>query len=117
MTEAIDSFRNKDVSFADIRQESHASTQINVSNAIIRRFGRATKSGTVARALVGDCWGMSSTSEPLSVSICKELLSDAAKSAKANARFSKRALDLSNVQPIEKAVWQKCKLKFQLKKN
>ncbi len=110
MTEAIDSFRNKDVSFADIRQESHASTQINVSNAIIRRFGRATKSGTVARALVGDCWGMSSTSEPLSVSICKELLSDAAKSAKANARFSKRALDLSNVQPIEKAVWQKCKL-------
>jgi len=110
MTKAIESLRNNDVSFADIRHESRASTQINVSNAIIRTFGRATKSGTVARALVGDCWGMSSTSEPLSVSICKELLSDAVKSAKANARYSKGTLDLSHVQPIETVVWQKCKL-------
>jgi TldD protein len=110
MTKAIEDFRGKDVSFADIRQEFHASTQIMVSNGDLRRFSRATKSGTIARALVGECWGMSSTSEALSVSICKELLSDAVKSATANARFSKKTLDFSSVQAIEKTVWQKCKL-------
>ncbi|MFW9956826.1 MAG: TldD/PmbA family protein [Candidatus Odinarchaeota archaeon] len=110
MTTAIESLRNKDVSFADIRHESHASTQINVTNGIIRRFGRATKSGTVARALVGECWGMSSTSEPLSSTICKNLVSEAVRSAKSNARFSRKSLDLSDVQPIEKTVRQKCQL-------
>jgi len=110
MTTAIESLRDKDVSFADIRHESHASTQINVTNGIIRRFGRATKSGTVARALVGECWGMSSTSESLSSNVCKNLVSEAVRSAKANARFSRKSLDLSDVQPIEKTVWQKCQL-------
>jgi TldD protein len=110
MAKVIDNFREKDVSFADIRNESRASTQILVSNGDIRRFVRATRSGAVARALVGECWGMASTSELLSTSICRELLSQAVKSARANAQFSKKILDLSNVQPIEKETWQKCRL-------
>jgi TldD protein len=110
MTKVIEDFRDKEVTFADIRQESRASTQISVSNGDIRKFDRSTKSGTVARALVGECWGMSATSEPLSASICKELLSEATRAAKANGRYSKKSLNLSNVRPIEKSVWEKCAL-------
>lgn len=110
MTKVIQEIPEKDVSFADMRQESHASTQIMVVNGDLRRFSRATKGGTVARVLVGECWGMSSTSEPLSFEICKTLLEDATKSAKANARFSRKLLDFSEVQPIEQTLWQKCKV-------
>lgn len=110
LNKVIENVQDKSVSFADIRQESHDLTQIMVSNGDLRRFSRATKGGAVARALVGECWGMASTSEPLTMDICKDLLSDAIKSAKANARFSRRNIDLSDVQPIEKTLWQKCKL-------
>ncbi len=110
MTKVIQEIPEKDVSFADMRQESHASTQIMVVNGDLRRFSEATKGGTVARVLVGECWGMSSTSESLSLDICKTLLHDATKSAKANARFSRKPLDFSGVQPIEQTLWQKCKV-------
>lgn len=110
MAKVIDDLSEKEVAFADIRQESHASTQIMVVNGSIRRFNRATRAGTVARALVGECWGMASTSEALSTEICKNLLADAVKSAKANAKFSRRDLDFSGIKPIEKKVWQKSKV-------
>ena len=110
MAKVIDDLSEKDVAFADIRQESRASTQIMVVNGDLRRFSRATKAGTVARALVGECWGMASTSEALTIEICKNLLSDAAKSAKANAKFSRKNLDFSSIKPIEKSVWQKSKV-------
>lgn len=110
MAKVIDDLSDKDVSFADIRQESRASTQIMVVNGGLRRFGRATKTGTVARALVGECWGMASTSETLTTKICTDLLTDAVKSAKANAKFSRKNLDFSTIKPIEKSVWQKSKV-------
>ena len=53
MTAAIEEISEKAVSFADIRQESQASTQVMVVNGDLRRFSRATKAGTIARALVG----------------------------------------------------------------
>jgi TldD protein len=109
MSKVIDETPTKDVIFADMRHESHYSTQIAVSNGGLRRFSRASKAGTVARALVGECWGVASSSESLSKSICKSILSEAIKSAKANARFSRKSLDMSNVRPIEKSLWQKCK--------
>ena len=110
MAKVIDDLSDKDVSFADIRQEARASTQIMVVNGGLRRFGRATKAGTVARALVGECWGMASTSETLTSKICTDLLADAVKSAKANAKFSRKNLDFSTIKPIEKSVWQKSKV-------
>jgi len=110
MARAIDDFPAKAVTFADIRQESHASTQIIVSNGDIQRFSRATKSGAVARALVGECWGMSSSSEPLTFENCRNLLKEAIRSAKANARYSRKSLDFSGVQPIEQTLSQKCKI-------
>ncbi len=110
MAKVIDDLSEKDVAFADIRQESRASTQIMVVNGGLRRFSRATKAGTVARALVGECWGMASTSEALTTEICKDLLTDAVKSAKANAKFSRKNLDFSSIKPIEKSVWQKSKV-------
>ncbi len=110
MAKVIDSLLEKDVAFADIRQESHASTRIMVVNGDLRRFNRATKAGIVARALVGECWGMASTFETLTTENCKDLLSDAVKSAKANARFSRKDLDFSEIKAIEKTVWQKSKV-------
>ena len=110
MTAAIEDISEKAVSFADIRQESQASTQIMVVNGDLRRFGRATKAGTVARALVGECWGMASTSEQLTIENCKTLLTEATKAAKANAHFSRKSLDFSSVKPIKQSLWQKCKV-------
>jgi TldD protein len=110
MAKVIDDLSEKDVAFADIRQESHTSTQIMVVNGDLRRFGRATKAGIVARALIGECWGMASTSKELTAEICNELLRDAVKSAKANAKFSRKKLDFSEIKPIKKSVWQKSKV-------
>ncbi len=110
MSRVIEDIKEKEVSFADIRQESRASTQIMVVNGDLRRFSRATKSGTVARALVGECWGMASTSEELTKETCKTLVSEAIKGAKANASYSRRSLDLSIVKPIQQTLWQKCKV-------
>lgn len=110
MSKVIEDVSDKDVSFADIREELLSSTQIMISNGDLRRLSKATKAGTVARALIGECWGMASTSELLSFSTCKDLLNAAIRSAKANARFSRKPLDLSDVKSIEKAVWQKCKI-------
>jgi TldD protein len=110
MTAAIENISEKAVTFADIRQESQDSTQIMVVNGDLRRFGQATKAGTVARVLVGECWGMASTSEELTVENCRSLLAEATKAAKANARFSRKSLDFSSVKPIQKSLWQKCKV-------
>ncbi len=110
MTTAIENISEKDVAFADIRQESLASTDIMVVNGTLRRLSRATRSGAIVRALVGECWGTASTSEPLTVETCTLLLNDAIKSAKTNARFSRKALDFSNIRPIEQTIWQKCKV-------
>ncbi|MFW9843441.1 MAG: TldD/PmbA family protein [Candidatus Thorarchaeota archaeon] len=110
MTAAIEDISEKAVTFADIRQESQASTQIMVVNGDLRRFARATKAGAIARALVGECWGMASTSEELTTENCKALLTEASKAAKANARFSRQSLDFSSVKPIEQTLWQECKI-------
>jgi len=110
MTAAIEDISEKAVTFADIRQESQASTQIMVVNGDLRRFGEATKAGAVARALVGECWGMASTSEQLTTENCKALLSEATKAAKANASYSRKSLDFSSVKPIQQSLWQKCKV-------
>ncbi|TFG28173.1 TldD/PmbA family protein [Candidatus Thorarchaeota archaeon] len=110
MTAAIEDIKEKAVTFADIRQESHASTQIVVINGDLRRFGRSTQAGTIARALVGECWGMASTSEQLTIETCKALLTEATKAAKANAQYSRKSLDFSSVKPIKQSLWQKCKV-------
>jgi TldD protein len=110
MSEVISEIPQKDVSFADIRQELHDNTQIAVSNGRLRTFSRATRAGTVARALVGECWGMASSSEPLTIKVCEQILAEAIKSARANARFSRKTLDFSCVKPIEQKVWQDCKV-------
>ncbi|MBE0526595.1 MAG: hypothetical protein IH631_06600, partial [Candidatus Thorarchaeota archaeon] len=110
MTAAIEDISENAVTFADIRQESLASTQIMVVNGDLRRFSEATKAGTIARALVGECWGMASTSDALAVDNYKTLLNEAIKGAKANARYSRKSLDFSSVKPIQQTLWQKCKV-------
>jgi len=110
MSTAIENIAEKDVAFADIRQESFASTDIMVINGNLRRLSRATKAGAIARALVGECWGTASTSEPLSLEICENLFDEAIKGAKANARFSRKSLDFSEIKPIEKSIQQNCKV-------
>jgi TldD protein len=110
MSDVIDEISHKDVAFADIRQELHDDTKILVSNGNLRTFSRATRAGVVARALVGECWGMASSSERLTTKVCKEILTEAIKSARANARFSRKPLDFSGVKPLEEKVWQNCKV-------
>lgn len=110
MTVAIENISEKAVTFADIRQESLASTQIMVVNGDLRRFSEATKAGTIARALVGECWGIASTSDALTADNCRILLNEAIKGAKANARYSRKSLDFSSVKPIQQKLHQKCKV-------
>ncbi len=110
MATAIENISEKGVTFADIRQESLASTDIMVINGNLRRLSKATRAGTIARTLVGECWGTASTSEPLTLETCTNLLKEAIDGAKANSRFSRKSLDFSDIKPIEQTSWQNCKV-------
>ncbi|MFX1416806.1 MAG: PmbA/TldA family metallopeptidase, partial [Promethearchaeota archaeon] len=84
-------------------------TQLTVVNGALRTFNQASKSGTVARALVGESWGQASTTEALTDERLKKLLSDAAKMAKATSKYTRKQIDLTGVKAIEKSLWQKVK--------
>ncbi|MHA2378297.1 MAG: TldD/PmbA family protein [Candidatus Thorarchaeota archaeon] len=109
MGRAIEGLSDNDVSFADIRQESLTGTQLTVVNGDLRTFSQASKSGSVARALVGESWGQASTTEALTKERLERLLSDATRMAKATSKYARKRIDLSEVPPIEKRVWQKVK--------
>lgn len=109
MKNAIDAFSDKDVSFADLRVEDRTSTNFFVTNGNLLSFNRASAAGAVARSLVGECWGTSSSSLPLSEKGYLDLLKSASKIAKASARYSRKKIDLSGVEGIEETVWQKIK--------
>ncbi|MFW9799529.1 MAG: TldD/PmbA family protein [Candidatus Thorarchaeota archaeon] len=109
MTQAIEGLSDSEISFADIRQESRTGTMLVVVNGALRTFNRSSRSGTVARVLVGESWGQASTTEAVTRKRLEYLLSDASRMAKATARYSRRQIDLSGVNPIEKSVWQKVK--------
>ena len=80
-----------------------------VVNGALRTFNQASRSGTVARALVGESWGQASTTEALTDERLERLLSDATKMAKATAKYARKKIDLSGVVPIQKRVSQKVK--------
>jgi TldD protein len=109
MEKALDAFSDKDVSFADIRLEDRSSTNLYVTNGVLRSFNRTSTAGAVARSLVGECWGTASSSTPLSEKGYIELLEESAKMAKACSRFSRQNIDLSEVEGMENTIWQKIK--------
>jgi len=80
-----------------------------VVNGALRTFNQASRSGTVARALVGESWGQASTTEALTDERLERLLSDATKMAKATAKYARKKIDLSGVVPIQKRISQKVK--------
>lgn len=105
MTNAIESVSDNQVSFADIRQESRVGTQLAVVNGALRRFNRTNRAGTVARVLVGECWGQASTTESVTKERLQGLLSDATKMAKASGKHSRKDIDLSNVNSEQRSAW------------
>ncbi|MHA2072338.1 MAG: TldD/PmbA family protein [Candidatus Thorarchaeota archaeon] len=105
MTNAIEGITEKKITFADIRQESRVGTQLVVINGALRRFNRTNRAGTVARVLVGECWGQASTTQPVTKERLEQLLSEATKMAKASAKYSRKDIDLSNVNTEQKSVW------------
>jgi TldD protein len=107
MGSAIESILDRDILFADIRQESRSTTYLRVSNGTLEEFSQAGRAGSVARVLVGECWGQASTTKQLDKSGFQELLQDASKRAKISAKHSRKDIDLSNLPSLEKAVWQK----------
>ncbi|MFW9918375.1 MAG: TldD/PmbA family protein [Candidatus Thorarchaeota archaeon] len=109
MIQAIDGVKDSDVSFADIRHQDIAISSISVVNGVLRRMQKSGKAGTVARALVGECWGQASTTDPVTTDTLFELLSQATKMAKNSARHSRRKIDLSSLESYEKKVWQSVK--------
>ncbi|MDF1539639.1 MAG: TldD/PmbA family protein [Candidatus Thorarchaeota archaeon] len=109
MGKAVETIGDNEVSFADIRHQDSATTSIRVVNGDLRRLSRFTKAGTVARVLVGECWGQSSTTDSLSLGVLENLLSQATKIAKHNARHSRTDIDLSGIPAPTKTVWQKTK--------
>ncbi|MHA1906453.1 MAG: TldD/PmbA family protein [Candidatus Thorarchaeota archaeon] len=110
MGKAVDTINDADVSFADIRHQNLATTSIAVVNGALRRLSRSTKAGTVARVLVGECWGQSSTTEPVSLGILDNLLSKAIKMAKHNAKHSRMDIDLSGIPVHQETRWQTTKV-------
>ena len=107
---AVDTINDSDVSFADIRHQDLATTSIAVVNGSLRRLARSTKAGTVARVLVGECWGQSSTTEPVTLGILDNLLVKATKMAKHNAKHSRNDIDLSEIPVHKETRWQKTKI-------
>ncbi|MFW9806373.1 MAG: TldD/PmbA family protein [Candidatus Thorarchaeota archaeon] len=106
MATALDKFTDNDVSFADIRLEDRKGNNFFVINGALRSFNRTSTAGAVARVLVGECWGTASSSEPPSEKGYLELLERSAKMAKACSKFSRRSIDLSEIEGLEKTVWQ-----------
>ena len=86
MTNAIEGVSDTKVTFADIRQESRVGTMLAVINGALRSFNRTNRAGTVARVLVGECWGQASTTKKVTKARLEMLLSEAMKMAKANAK-------------------------------
>ena len=109
MQNAIESISDGDVAFADIRQEIRQGTHMAVVNGDLRSLNSVNKSGTVARVLVGECWGQSSTTSSVTKDTLSDLISDATRMAKASAKHSRKAIDLSTISSEVKTVWQKVK--------
>ncbi|NHI88455.1 MAG: TldD/PmbA family protein [Candidatus Thorarchaeota archaeon] len=106
MDKALDSFSDKAVSFADIRLEDRNATNLYVTNGSLRSFNRRSTAGAVARTLVGECWGTASSSRHLSEKEFLGLLEKAAKMAKACSKHSRKDIDLSEIEGIERTVHQ-----------
>jgi len=109
MEKSLDKFSDRDVSFADIRLEDRSGTNFFVTNGALRSFNRSSTAGAVARALVGECWGTASSSMPLSEKGYLELLEKATKMAKSCSKYSRKEIDLSGIEGIEKTIWQEVK--------
>ncbi|MCK4484357.1 MAG: TldD/PmbA family protein, partial [Candidatus Thorarchaeota archaeon] len=109
MQNAIENISDSDVAFADIRQEIHQGTHMVVVNGDLRSLNSVNKSGTVARILVGECWGQTSTTSSVTKGNLSDLVSDATRMAKASAKHSRQAIDLSTMPSEVKTVWQKVK--------
>jgi TldD protein len=80
-----------------------------VINGDLRSLNSVNKSGAVARILVGECWGQASTTSSITKQTLSDLISDATRMAKASARHSRQAIDLSMIPSESKTVWQKVK--------
>jgi TldD protein len=109
MSRAIERLSARDVLFADIRHEVRSATRLAVVNSALRKFDRTNRAGTVARVLVGECWGQASTTQAVTASSLKELLSEALRMATAGARYSKKRIEISHVRPLTMSVHQKMK--------
>lgn len=99
MTRAVEQLRRKDIAYADIRNEIRFATQLHVVNGGLRTFTRNNYSGTVARVLVGECWGQASTTKSLTARTLAEITDSATRAAMASSKFSRRTIDLSHVKP------------------
>ena len=106
MQNAIETISDSDVAFADIRQENRQGTHMVVINGDLRSLNSVNKSGTVARILVGECWGQASTTSSMTKETLCDLISDATRMAKASAKHSRKAIDLSTISSEVKTVWQ-----------
>jgi TldD protein len=109
MGKAIEEIRDREAAFADVRHEIRSATQLSMINGTLRRFDRTNRAGTVARVLVGECWGQASTTRFVSETIIKEILSDALRMAKLSARYSRKNIDLSRIPSMRRTVHQKIK--------
>lgn len=109
MSKAIESISDVDVSYADLRQEVRDGTQVMVVNGDLRRMSQTNRAGTVARVLIGECWGQASTTSEATPERLRTLLEDAKKIAIANARHSRKKIELLGVNSEEKTVWQSVK--------
>jgi TldD protein len=98
---AMDQFSDSDVVFTDIRHEIRQGTSMLLVNSVLRRFNKGGRSGTVARALVGECWGQASSTDEVTAESVLAILAQAASMAKASAKYSRKTIDLPERRVIE----------------
>jgi TldD protein len=111
MTTALERLTAKRVAYADIRHEVRFATQLTVVNGAPRTFTRNNYSGTVARVLMGECWGQSSTTEPVTLESLDEILETSLRMARSSAKFSRNALEISVPNPRRGSFHQSVKEK------
>ncbi|MBD3406732.1 MAG: hypothetical protein GF411_11510 [Candidatus Lokiarchaeota archaeon] len=108
MGQVIEEFSKQSV-FADIRHEVLTRSRMFVQNGRLRGFTQPSSTGTVARVLIGECWGQASMTREVTKERLKELLETAMKMAKVGSKHTRKEIDLSSVKPIEETVWQRVK--------
>ncbi len=101
--EILDKYKKDSAQFIDIRHEIRRAESIQVVNGTLKSLSKNFKEGVAVRALVGESWGLASTTNITKKDI-ESAIQEAIKIAKASGSKSKRTINFDNVPITEKSL-------------